>query len=205
MLDYQNIVFNWVSAQHWSTALVIFVCGLIYAFQGFRLFRLLLAVSSAVFGALLGAIAAPHVDQPPELGAVAVGLGFLALGICVEHASVLLLCAGVWGILGHYVALQLGLADVAAFAVLVLLGGLGALFARLCNRTMRVMLTVQQGTVLMVIGFAGMAVRLLPSVGDTFIAWSNRSSLLIPILLGVLFVTGYSVQSSAQRGDIRTG
>lgn len=205
MPDYQNIAFTWISTQHWSTGLVLFVCGLIYAFQGFRLFRLLLATSSALFGALLGAIAAPLVEQPPEFGAVAVGLGFLGLGIYVQQASVLLLCAGVWGILGHYVALQLGLTDVAAFAVLVLLGGLGALFARLCDRTMRVMLTVQQGTVLMVVGFAGLAARLVPSVGETFIAWSNRSTLLVPILLGVLFVTGYSVQASGQRGDIRTG
>ena len=67
---------------------------------------------------------------------------------------------------------------------------------------MTVVMTTLQGTVLMIVGFVGAASELAPSVGLTFRDWADGQSLLVPILLLMLFVTAYSYQSSAQRGDI---
>ncbi len=67
---------------------------------------------------------------------------------------------------------------------------------------MTVVLTTLQGTVLMIIGFVGAAGELVPSVGSTFREWADAQSLMVPFLVLMLFVTGYSYQSSAQRGCI---
>ena len=127
---------------------------------------------------------------------------FAALSALRERTSVLVICGGTWGVLGYYLAVQLHLPQFLPLAVFCLSGMFGALFAHLSYRPMTVVLTSLQGTALIIVGFVGASLELAPSVGLTFRDWAEAQSLLVPILLFMLFVTGYSHQASAQRGSI---
>lgn len=176
--------------------------GLLYAFHGFRAFRFLLGLSAGILGWLIGYIIAALFDVPTGVMEVSLGALFAALSATRERTAVLIICGGTWALMGHYLSIQFGLPGYVPLAVFLLAGMFGALFAHLSYRPMTVVLTTLQGTVLMIIGFVGTASELVPSVGSTFREWADAQSLLVPFLVLMLFVTGYSYQASAQRGSI---
>ncbi len=205
MLDYQDFVFGWVLRQHWAAALVLTGAGMVYAFQGYRLFRFLLSVSAGVVGWLAGQIAGITLDFPPLIcGACAAGIALLA-SLQYEKSTVVLINAGTWGLLGHYVGLKCGLASLGALATLGVAAGVGALLSHISLPKMRLALTTLQGVMLMIIGLVGVSQHVMPTVSSTFRAWSSGQSLLLPLLLGMLAVIAYSIQSNSMRGDMRSG
>ena len=182
--------------------MVVLATGLLYAFHGFRAFRFLLGLSAGILGWLIGYIIGALFDVPTGIMEVSLGALFAALSATRERTAVLIICGGTWALMGHYLSIQLGLPGYVPLAVFLLAGMFGALFAHLSYRPMTVVLTTLQGTVLMIIGFVGAAGELVPSVGSTFREWADAQSLMVPFLVLMLFVTGYSYQSSAQRGCI---
>lgn len=205
MSNYQQAVFDWVSTQSGFTAFIIFCAGIIFAFQGHRIFQFLVTTSVAAIGWLVGWALALAIDAPPE-GVAAVGAATMAcLSLWRFRPAVILNCGGTWAIIGHYFAISLGAPPLAAMAVAALAGGAGAMFAHLCYRSMTLLLTVLQGSMLMVIGWVGLSAKFMPTVSQTFVSWSRSCSLLVPILLIMLCVTAYSIQASARRGNMLTG
>jgi hypothetical protein len=72
-------------------------------------------------------------------------------------------------------------------------------------RSLPIIVSVLQGAALMVIGFVGVADNLAPSLANTFTDWARTIPLMIPVLMTMLFVLGYSVQANQQQGDMQTG
>lgn len=205
MSDTQELVFRWITTQPNATAAVVFFAGVLYAFHGFRMFRFLLVVSCAALG-WGGGIVLAHFARTPELPTCAGALMTCALiALRWEQAAVLLSCGATWAVLGLFFAEKFGAAPLVALAVAGFCGLLGLMFARLCYRTMTVVLTTMQGVILLIVGFVGASDMVVPSLTDTFRAWASDSAFLIPILMGMLFTAAYSYQSMMQRGDIRSG
>jgi len=203
--NYPQMLFEQAAAMPALVGLVLLAVGLLYAFQGFRFFRFLLMVTCGALGWLAGWALGSVYQVAPDLLALA-GCGTLALlSLAAFRPAVLLSCGSTLGALGCYLALSLGFVPLICWLVAGVCFAFGLLFAILCFRTMTVVLTTLQGAGLMVVGFTGIMSRLVPSVGLTFVSWVEDSSMLVPLLIAMVFVTGFSFQASRQQGDIRTG
>lgn len=205
MLDYQYLLFSWMASQHWLTGMVLLLLGLLYAFQGFRMAPFLVGASCALLGWVSGIVAGAFSALPGEQLALVAAGSLAATAVWARRAALVILGGGTFLFLGHYLALQLELPAQAAAVLALVAGGLGGLMSHLCPRTMLLVLTSLYGTVFMIAGFVGLSTHILPSVGDTFCDWARDWSLLVPGLMAMLCITGYSIQFSGRRGDIRTG
>lgn len=205
MLDVQDSLFRWAAAQPAATGLVLFGTGLVFGFFGFRMFSLLLSVSLAALGALAGLLAGDAAGLPVDMTAVTGALVGGLVAVSWRPGATALACGATWGLLGAYLLIQFGFKGWPVPTALLVCGGLGALFALLCPRTMQVVLTTLQGATLLVVGFVAVSSQMLPSVGGTFRAWADDWSLLVPGLLAMVAITAYSYQAMNQQGDIRSG
>lgn len=205
MLDYQHVLFSWMASQHWLTGLVLLLIGLLYAFQGFRMSSFLIGASCAMLGWVAGVAAGAFTTLPGEQLALVAAGSLAATAVWARRAALVILGGGTFLLLGHYLAQQVDLPPTAALALAGVAGGLGGLMSHLCSRTMTLLLTALHGTILIIAGFVGVSTHVIPSVGDTFCDWARDWSLLVPVLMTMLCITGYSIQFSSRRGDIRTG
>jgi hypothetical protein len=205
-MDYQRMLFDWAAAQSGLTGLAILVGGLLYAFCGFRLIRYLLAVPAAGLGAFLGLHAWTYQPQLPVW--MFVGAGGIVGGVAafaIPAATVAVCSGATWGAVGGYLAVQLGAGPLPAAIALGVCGIVGVVLGLISRAPMIVLFTTLQGAALLVIGFVGVASAVLPSLGGTFRALAQSQSLVVPTLLGMLTVTGFSYQASARQGDMFTG
>ncbi len=205
MVDVQRMVFDWAAMQPAAAGLALFGGGLVSGFMGYRLQRVLLGAVNVGVGCLLGWLVAKHFGYPVLLSALGGGalLGFIAV---VSGRAALILAGGMlFSGLAGYLGLQLHLPELGVFVALGvgLLAGLGQ--AALCPRSMGVVLTTLVGAVLLVVGFVSLTAALIPSLGSTFRVWASSWSLVIPVLMGMLVVMCWSIQATAQQGDLRTG
>jgi hypothetical protein len=202
--DFQSLIFR--SASHWSaaTALAVFAIGLLYLLQGYRFGRYLLPVSCAGGGLVLGGIVADLTGLSLWIALLAAAiLGFAALAryrVALAIASILTA-----GALAQYMAVQLGIRHNVVGVIAIVGGVLGFPMIWVCRRSLPILLTIVQGGGLLVVSFVGVSVALAPSLGLTFIDWSARIPLLVPGLMLMLCVLGYSVQANAVQGSIETG
>ncbi len=205
MPNCQGAVFAWIAAQPGLTGMVVFAIGLLFAFQGFRLFRFLLVPSCATVGWVVGWWIADVIDFPMAVAAPTLAAAFAAASLMWYRPAVSVACAGTWTALGYYLGVQLGLEPKAAWVCAGVAGGLAILFVWLCFRSMIVILTTLQGAALLVVGFVGFTHAVMPSVESTFRDWAANSRFLVPGLLTMLVATAWSYQAMEQRGDIRSG
>lgn len=205
MPDIQRELFRWAVAQPGAVGMALFGLGLLYAFLGFRFHTALLGLTCGFVGSVVGLAVGQIADLDSTIGLLAgTGIGVSLLFINRLIATVVA-TAAVWGTLGYYILYQFGMEPptltIAALALMVLGGG----FACVCKRSAQAVLTSMQGVALMVVGWVGLASAIMPSVGQTFVDWASSWSLLVPFVMVMLFVTGYSYQSMNLRGDIQTG
>lgn len=204
MYDFQSLIFR--SAAHWpaATALAVFAVGSLYLLQGFRFGRYLLPVSCAGGGLVLGGIVAELTGLPLwiALPAAAV-LGFA--GLAQYRMALVIASMLTAGALAQYMAVQLGVKHNIVGVIAIGGGVLGFPMIWVCRRSLPILLTILQGAGLLVVSFVGVSVSLVPSLGLTFIDWSARIPLLVPGLILMLCVLGYSVQANAVQGSIETG
>lgn len=205
MNDFQVTAFKWAGMQPIVTGAVIFLLGLVYNFQGFRMFRFLMAISAGAIAFLIPWMVDLHSTFPTTI--VALALAALAvLGTILRHKpSVALVNVVTFAALAHYLCQQLGFNPT----VVWIGSGLGALFGALFLwvdfEAASVVLTAVHGAILMVLGFVALTSEILPSLGGTFRTWASSQSLVVPVLIGMLVVTGYSYQVLNKRGDMRSG
>lgn len=205
MYDIQESLFRWAGAQNPSTALMIVGVGLLFALQGFRFARFLFAFTAGGAGFLIGGIIAAVLGLPAPptaifCGAILGGLGMyrFAIGACISSMFIFSM------LVANLVARFTGDPNPILFGLGV--GCLVGLSLRwICARAMPIIVTTVEGAALLIVGFVGLASGLAPSLGQTFVDWSQTIPLLTPAMMVMLFVLGYSVQSNAQQGDVRTG
>lgn len=200
----QDWLLNQIAHQPGTTGLVIFAVGVIYGFHGFRLFTPLLGLTWAGLGALVGLILSSTLALPPIPTVAGVALVCAVAAFNAHRGAAVGACAAVWGLLGWYLAEQLGGELMVRIVCAGSAGLLGGLFAFLCYRTMTVLLTTMQGAVLMVIGMIGVSNAYLPTFGTTFLTMADRIGVLGPAMVLVVTVTGYSYQAVQRQGDVRT-
>jgi hypothetical protein len=137
--------------------------------------------------------------------APALSLGSMAAAVAWPGVATVILNGLTWGVLGGYLATQVGVKGIPMWIAGGLLGSAGTVLALVCRESMAVILTSLHGASWMILGFAGLAAVLMPLVGATFKNWASSQSLVVPILLLMLVVTAYSFQANERQGDIRSG
>ena len=198
------MLFEWVAGQPGITGAVILAAGLLSAFYGVRMIRLLLVVYCGGIGYMAGGIAAGLADLPP---ATAVGgcLFGAIVALAWQDAATVLASGATWAVLGAHLAEELDLRDYLVWSVMGLGGGIAALMTILCRRSMTILLTSLHGAAMIIVGFVGVTATFLPSVSATFQAWASGGSTLVSLLIGMLVATGYSCQANFCQGNIVTG
>ena len=203
MTTTQDVLFQYISHEPGSTGVVILAVGVVYGFYGFRLFVPLLGVTWAALGAVGGLLLGGATGLPMVLTGTGLAAICALVAISARKVGAAGACAATWGLLGWYLADQMGgepLWRIACGGSGALLGGL---FALLCYRTMTVLLTTMQGAALIVVGFIGAASAFVPTFGGTFVDMARRFGVLGPIMLLVVAVTAYSYQALQRQGDVR--
>jgi drug/metabolite transporter (DMT)-like permease len=202
--DFQSLIFR--SASHWTaaTALVVFAVGLLYALQGFRFARFLIAASCTGGGLVLGAILSSLMGLPAVTAIlVAGGLGTLAL--LRPRPGLAFASALTFAALAQYLAVRFGMKPNMVWIA----AGVGAAFGFpliwVCQRRLPILVTTLQGAGLVIVGFVGLASAIAPSLGLTFVDYAHRIPLMVPGLILMLCVLGYSVQANAQQGMMEAG
>lgn len=204
MHDVQDLIFR--SAAHWSagTSLAVLALGLLYTLQGFRFARLLIPLLCAGGGLVAGGLLVGLFDLPPS--AVFIPAALAGLFALLHFRRGLALASAFAGAaLLSYLTSRIGVGPRAALAAAG--GGLVCGYALIwvCRRSLPILVTIVPGAGLLVAGFVGITSFLAPSLGLTFIEWSARIPLLVPALMLMLCILGYSVQANAMQGDIETG
>lgn len=205
MTNYQQILFDWAAQQHALTGAVLLGLGLLSGFLGFRMVRFLLVVSTGGILAVVTGMVALKYDLPVLLPAVATGLGGAFLGLLAARAAVTVNAALTIALMAAYIATQVGIQGNALWVILALFAAGGGTLGLISHRTMLLVITTLQGSVLMIIGVVGVASELAPSIGGTFCQWARTKSLIVPMLLTMVTTMAYSVQVSKRQGDICTG
>jgi len=204
MHDFQRLIFQ--SASHWSAAsgLVLLLVGLLYLLQGFRFARFLLAVSCAGGGFLLGGLLAGLTGLTPIIALIGAG-GLGALALARQRVGLGMASTFTFGALAQYLAVQLGMRHDMVVVAAAVGAAAGLSLVWICHRPLPAVLTIVQGSVLLIVGFVGLTSALAPSLGLTFVDWAAHIPLMVPTLMVMLSVLGYSVQANAQQGDMEAG
>ncbi|MBI5863462.1 MAG: hypothetical protein HZB38_02910 [Planctomycetes bacterium] len=205
MQDYQNLAFYWAGGQSAATALVIFALGLLFSLQGFRFARPLFALTAGAGGFVIGALLARAAGVPafPVAAGAAGILG--CLGLVRFRLGVMISSTFVFATLVQYLVARFSQSSTNLLIALVFGAALGMSLRWVCLRSLPIILTVIQGAGLLVLGFVGVTGNLAPSLASTFCEWSRTIPLMIPVLLVMLFVLGYSVQANQAQGDLTSG
>lgn len=205
MQNPQDILFDWVTGQPGVTGAALLAAGAVCGFVGFRFARLIVPFALAGVGALVGEIVAEQLDEAtlmPMAAGAAIGL---LVGVRWYTAGLAVSTGATFGLLAQYLFVQFGAPDTAALVALATLVVVGIVLTPLSPRTMPMVTTTLQGTILMIVGFTGLTTAYLPALGRTFCRCASKTELLIPLLLIMLTAMAYSVQSSRQQGDMCTG
>ncbi len=204
MLDLQSTIFNWASLQPLTIGLTLGCVGLLLALQGFRFARVLLSLICAGGGFVCGDV----VGGGGEVGALVGAGGAAVFGLtALLRVRIGLVIASMFtfGALTPWLCFRLGLpSDIAGF-LMVVGGAIGASMFWLCRRKLPLIITTLQGAGMLVVAFVAVTSAVMPTLGETFTNWANSVPLTVPVLMVMLCVTGVSVQSNAQQGDMETG
>lgn len=205
MEDLQKLALHWASLQSGLVGFVLLAAGVFCAFQGFRFRRLMIGLVAGGAGLAIGAVASLHFNVPGE--PVALGAG----GVCLLMALVSdplgrgIAATGLFGLLGQYLTQQFEVQQYTMNLVPIVFAGLGVAMVGLGPRTLPVVVTTLAGGIVMVLGFVATASHVFPSLAGTFLSFASDYAIVVPIMLVMLFVTGYSAQMNAKQGDMTTG
>lgn len=199
-MQYQKLLFDWVSGQSGLVGVVILAAGLLYGMYGVRMLRLILAMTAGGLGAGFSAGVSAHVGVPPALAMlVGGGLGAWA-GLAWPRFSRVIIGGITGAFVGAYLLSECGIRGPAVAIAAGVVGLAGMVLTGLNPRTLVVVVTSVHGAGLVVIGLVGLASDLIPTVGYTFRQWTARPSLIPPVLITMLVVTFYSYQVHARLG-----
>lgn len=205
MQDFQDLVFRWAQMQPATTAMFIMAIGLLFSLQGFRFARALFGLTSGIGGFVVGSLLADALRVPAF--PIATGLaGVLGCAGLVSYRLGMVISSGfVFALLSQYLVARFTANPSNLLIALVFGAALGFSLRWVCLRSLPIIVTDIQGAALLVVGFVALASNLAPSLAGTFTGWARSVPLMIPVLMVMLFVLGYSVQANQQQGDTMTG
>jgi hypothetical protein len=205
MIDYQPLIFRDATGWNEATALAVMGIGLLYVLQGFRFAKFLLALGNGVCGLVLGVTVGAAFDLPGSVVGLALALALGLVTLSRYRVGVFVASLATFTLLGYYLGTRFTLQTT----WLMLSTGVGFIAGMLlpyaAKRTLPMFLTTIQGAALLVVGFVALTSRIAPTLALTFIDWSDRLSLMVPVLMTMVMVLGLSVQTNLRQGDIHTG
>ncbi len=203
--NYQKLLLDWVAHQSALTGLVILLAGLAAGFCGFRMLRPLLVLFGGVVGWLVGLAVGKQIGLPPTIAALGCAALIGLLPLATPRVAAVTASTLTWGVLGGYLAGQIGLKGIVIWLAVGVCGGIGLLQSLLFRRTMNIVFAALLGATLMLMGLVGMGDAIVPSLGSTFRSLAGSWPLLMPVLLAMIAIMSYSYQAMERRGDIQTG
>jgi len=195
---------SWLQTMHLGMAMVLFICGLVYLLQGWKIFKMLVIVNAAVLGAFVGS----QLDRLLEgenialFGTVAGGLLFGVLSWPLMKFAVSIMGGLAGSFLGYgawqYIATAANRPQMSEHAWAGALIGLITLglLAVVIFRTVVMIFTSIQGSLMTVSGIVALVIRL--EMMRTRLLPSLRSNIhLLVLLVGVPAVIGFAFQYAA--------
>lgn len=205
MQDFQDLAFRWAQTQSPATALAMMGIGLLFSLQGFRFARVLFALTTGIAGYVLGEVLAVVLKVPPFPIATALAGLMGCVAMVSYRLGMVLSSTFVFSLLAQYLVARFSANPSNLLFALVFGAALGMSLRWVCLRSLPIILTDLQGAVLLIVGFVGVSANLAPSLAVTFTGWARSIPLMIPVLIVMLFVLGYSVQANQKQGDTMTG
>src|ERR1051326_1638423 len=101
-MNYQDILFSWVSHQPALTGVAILGVGVVYAFYGFRMFTFLLAVTLGSMGWLFGMLVGQLSPLPFTIFSSLLAVLGLLIVLKFERLAVYVASSASWGVTGFY-------------------------------------------------------------------------------------------------------
>lgn len=205
MTDYQTLILKWAASQSELTGAVLFIIGIVCAFQGQRMARGLLAAACGGLGWLVGQVLIPLVPLPAFFTCLGTAALVAVVAAIWPHVGTITASLSTFGLIGFYAGLQFDMRPDHTLIMAAIGGLLGVLFVWANYRLMPMVVTTLQGAVLMLLGFICVTDALLPSLSSSFVYFAHEQGLIVPIVVGMLFAAGYAFQTSISRGTIETG
>ncbi len=205
MAQYQQTVLGWMATQPWFTGAVVFAVGLLSAFYGFRMARLLLPGACAAAAWVTGDFIARAAGLPEVYVTPAFTAAVAVLAIAWPRVATTLGGGVIWGVLAAYVLGQFGLKGLPVLIGLGFCACAGAVLAIVCRQSSTVLLTSVLGGSLMIAGFVGLASTFVPTLSTTFCGYAREWPLSVPVILTMLVTMAYSCQANWRQGDLCTG
>lgn len=195
---------NYLTAMHLAVALIIFACGLVYLLHGWKIFKTLVVVNSALLGALAGSHLGGMLQgqNTPIFAGIAGALLCAVLSWPLMQLAVGLMAGIAGGILGgslwSYVTEAVGQVQLArhswagALIGLVTLG----LLAFVVLRVVVMVFTSLQGSLMTVSGIIAILMQVGPLRAKLHSGLMTNSHLMA-LLLGTPAVIGFGFQYAA--------
>lgn len=200
-----SILLHWAANQSAYVGFIMLGGGIFLLMQGFRFGHLALMLGSAGVGYAAGGIGVATLGAPPEvasigcsallgLGAVRnyrFGLGVVSMATC--GLALALFCD------------QLGIGQSGCLTAFAIGAVFGFVLLWIMFGSLTALVTALIGSSAAVLGFVSAASEILPGMGLMFVEATRSFPLLIPVLVGIVTVTGYTYQANNLQGSIITG
>lgn len=204
-MDVQKWLFDWIANQPFGVGLTVFGIGLLYGFFGYRFARFVLVFPTAGCGCILGALGAEYAGVPALYLMAAGGLLGAVLAIARPPAAAVIAGGATLAALGGYITWQFGFRANMPTTAMLLGGAAGLTLTWLTRHPMIIVITTLQGAGLIMVGFVGVAAKVMPTMCTTFRHMAQDYGVMVPVLLSMLTVTAYSIQANSRRGSMFTG
>lgn len=200
-----EFLMHWAAGQSAMAGLIMLAGGIFLLLNGFRFAKFVLMLTGAAVGFGLGSVIGVAIGQSASIsGFVAAAL----LGMCSVRSY----------------RFGLGVAASATFALTLFLfcdllgasrngcmigtlagAGFGLALLWVMVGSLTALVTSINGSSLALLGFVALANNVLPSMGQTFVDTATSAPLILPVLVAMAVVTGFTYQSNMMQGSIVTG
>ncbi|MBI3720935.1 MAG: hypothetical protein HY248_00150 [Fimbriimonas ginsengisoli] len=196
---------HWAAGQSALAGLIMLGGGIFLLLNGFRFAKFVLMLTGAAVGFAVGSV-------------LGVALGTSAFLAGIVSAALLGLCAV------RTFRFGLGITAAATFALTLFLfcdllgagrsacmigalagAGFGIALLWVMVGSLTALVTAINGSSLALLGFVATANTVLPSMGQTFVDTATSVPLILPVLVAMAVVTGFTYQSNMMQGSIVTG
>lgn len=185
--------------------LFIFGVGMLFGFEGWRFYRVLLGAVLAGVGWIAGIIVGQQFHFPGML----LSLVGMVLGVLIawkaKRLGETLGTGAVLGAYGLYLGEQMHFPGLWPLACGGVMGAIGGMFANVAPRTIPTLTTALLGGFLIVVGVIGLTATYIPSFSSTFRDWAHSWPLIGPIMVAMAIVMSYSYQANHRQGNMVSG
>ena len=200
-----QILLNWAGEQSAIAGLIMLAGGAFLLLQGFRFAKFALMLGSAAVGYGLGGVLGAMFGLPPALASVGAAARLGLAAVRAYRFGLAVMSISTFAVALFLFCDQLDAGRAGCMLGLMIGAGFGFTLLWVMVGSLTALVTAINGASLAVLGFVALSSTILPGMGRTFVDTAIELPLMIPALIAVVTVTGFTYQSNALQGSIITG